>query len=143
MLIACGVMLTLSTVNALVPPHSFVAVLFGSVALEGIRVFTFHSVTRFAPPVPPKLPVPTKSRSVVPSKKSSRGEHVPTGLAAPLMCRLSDIAGTAFINPLGALKESAYKLGLLKLLACVPHPYRVPAPAFGPVVKYALSKSPS
>src|ERR1700674_985875 len=117
MLAACGVRLMLSTVNALVPPHSFVAVLFGSVALEGIRVFTSHSVTRFAPPVPAKFPVPTKSRSVVPSKKSSNGEQVPTGLPAPLMCRLSDMAGAPFIKPFGDEKESAYKLGLFELLA--------------------------
>src|ERR1022692_3996632 len=135
MLAAWGTMATLSTVKALVPPHSLVAVLVGGVALDAIRVVTFHSVTRFAPVVPPKLPVPTNSRSVVPSKKSSKGEQVPAGFAAPLMFRLSDTAGVEFINPFGALKESAYRLGLVALLACVPHPYSVPAPVLGPVVK--------
>src|SRR5271167_2188598 len=117
MLAACGVKLTLSTVNALVPPHSFAAVLFGTALLDAIRVLTFHSLTRFAPVVAPKFPVPTKIRSVVPSKKSSNGEHVPTGLLPPLMFRLSDIAGVLFINPFGDEKDSAYKLGLVELLA--------------------------
>src|SRR5580704_18871985 len=120
MLAAWGVVLTLSTVKALVPPHSFVAVLFGAVVLEVIRVFTFHSVTRFAPVVALKFPVLTKSRSVVPSKKSSNGEHVPTGLLAPLIFRLSDMAGVLFIKPFGDEKDSAYKLGLFELVPWVP-----------------------
>src|SRR5277367_3353191 len=107
MLAACGVVLTLSTVNALVPPHSPVAVLFGTALLDAIREFTFHSVTRFAPVVALKFPVPTKSRSVRPSKKSSSGEHVPTGLPAPLILRLSDMTGVLFIKPFGDEKESA------------------------------------
>src|SRR5580704_12057785 len=124
MLAAWGVVLTLSTVNALVPPHSFGAVLLGAVALEAIRVFTFHSLTRFAPVVAPKFPVPTKIRSVVPSKKSSNGEHVPTGLLAPLIFRLSDMTGVLFIKPFGDENESAYKLGLVELVAWVPQAYK-------------------
>src|SRR5271170_2852260 len=116
MLAACGAVAILSTVNALVPPHSFVAVLFGRVEFKGIRVFTFHSVTRFAPVVPPLFPAPTKSRSVVPSKKSSKGEQMPAGLPAPLMFRLSDIAGVVFMIPFGALNDSAYKLGLVAVV---------------------------
>jgi hypothetical protein len=102
MLAACGVVLTLSTLNPLVPPHSLVAVLFGKVVFEEMRLVTSHSVTRFAPVVLLALPAPTKSRSVVPSKKSSKGEQLPEGLPAPLMFRLSDMAGVLFINPLGA-----------------------------------------
>ncbi len=110
----------LSTVKALVPPSSLVAVAVGVVAFETIRVVMFHIVTRLAPVVAPAAPVPTKSRSVVPSKNSSRGEHVPTGLAAPLIFLSFDMAGTGFIAPV-ARNLSVYSAGLVLDAVCVPH----------------------
>ena len=109
----------LAMVKAVVPPSSLVAVAVGVAAFETIRLVMFHIVTRLAPVVAPALPVPTKRRSVVPSKNSSSGEHVPTGLPAPLIFLSFDMVGTGFIAPV-ARNVSVYRAGLVADAVCVP-----------------------
>ena len=106
-------------VKAVVPPSSLVAVAVGVAAFETIRLVMFHIVTRLAPVVAPAAPVPTKSRSVVPSKNSKRGEHVPWGLPPPFMFLSFDIAGTGFSVSL-ARNVSVYSAGLVLDAVCVP-----------------------
>jgi hypothetical protein len=134
-LAACGDVLTLSGVNAVVPPHSLPAVLLGAVALEVMRFVIFHSLTRLAPVATPDVPTPTNSRSVVPSKNVTRGEHVLFGFVPALMLRLSDTAGVVFITPVVAENDNAYKLGLVALFDWVPQAYRVAPADFGPLAK--------
>ena len=97
----------MSIEKALVPPHSLGAVKLGVVVFEVILPFTFHWVTRFAPPVPVMSPVPTKSRSFVPSKNSNKGEQMPTGLVVPLICVSLDMAAVLFMVPLGDENDNA------------------------------------
>src|SRR5271166_1253446 len=105
MLAAWSSALTLSIVNELVPPHSFVAVALGSVVFNEILEFIFHSVTRLAPLADVRAPVPANNRSFVPSKNSSNGAQKPAGLLAPLSLVSFDIAGVLFMVPLGEVND--------------------------------------
>lgn len=100
-------MLTLSTVNELVPPHSLVAVAVGLVVFNEILEFIFHSVTRLAPLFDVRAPVPRNNRSFVPSKNSSNGAQKPAGLVVPLILVSFDMAGVLFIVPLGDVNDMA------------------------------------
>ncbi len=97
-------------------------------------VVTFHIVTMLVPVVAVGIPMPTKIRSVVPSKNSVIGEQRPVVVPFRLTCLLLDMAGVVFANPVVALKLIAKRSCAAAFVESVPQLYRVDAALFGPLL---------